>query len=212
MTTPEEMRIVMSAYRLVHWTLLLAPPFAVATFFSIRSYLAQAHGPLLKLCLAVLLASIIAVVFGLHFIATTATLVSAAVAYFCLCYIATSAFNIKIVALRIVALIAGAILPGLGYTISTIGMFVLLIFINEYVRLPEYTVHLNEHLTCEKRGWGMSFTASGYDIVLYKRFAFMPYVERTVSRVRVVEGQDNALPSRATCEEALATYSALSAP
>jgi hypothetical protein len=80
--------------------------------------------------------------------------------------------------------------------------------VGDYTRAPHEIHQIEAGLECRVTLWGMVGSASGYTVHLYKSWDWLPFIERSVVRIPVVQvGYDGDTPPKnANCVDAAAQY------
>lgn len=197
----------MDASFYIAWACLIGvPPVAIGTFFFIRRRWPHA---LSRTVIGSTLAIVVIIGFAvpsISFISTLANVVCISIAYLAYCFLAASCWNIRLSAIRILALIIAAVPIGAGYVLGTIGFLALAFIVADSTSPPLQTTQMTKDLMCRVTGWGMAASDSGFIVHLYKRWPELPFVEREVSRIVFNETNPASTPVRASCTDALAGY------
>lgn len=139
------------------------------------------------------------------FTSTLANVACISFAYLAYCFLAASCWKIRLLALRIPALIVAAVPIGVGYVLGTVGVLGLAFVVGDYSRPSKPATQMTNVLMCRVTVWGMAASDSGYTVHLYKHWLGLPFVEREV--FSIVVNETSALgPQSASCPDALAAY------
>ena len=160
------------------------------------------------MCASVLVFIVTAAALGFSFKDVLSNFVAFMIAYAAYCFLAVSCWRIPSLFVRIPALILAAIPIALGYVLSTIGTLGLMFIIGDYTTPPRRIEQLRPDLTCRVTLWGASFTASGYAVHLYKTWAWLPFIEKSVVKLSVnqTDFSEGQAPKDLTCADALVKY------
>jgi hypothetical protein len=196
-----------AAFFLMWATVLCAPPFAFATFLAIRWSRPPAQLPVTVAAISILLFAFGVALVRLSFTNVLANFVCVAVLYFTYCFFAASCLQIRFRAVRYLALIASALPICVGYVLGTIGALGLGFIVMDYARAPEHTEQMEPNLICRITEWGSAVSASGYTVHLYRVWPAVPFIEREVVALTVIQaGYLGEPPADKTCPDALNAY------
>jgi hypothetical protein len=200
-----------TAYLVTSIGLFAAPLIAFGVFASIQSRWSSSQSTIAAVCAAVLVFILGAATLGFSFKDVLSNFTTFIVAYAAYCFLAVSCLRIRSLFLRIPAFILAAIPICIGYVLCTIGTLALVFIIGDYTSPPRHTEQIRPDLICRITGWGAAFTASGSTVHLYKSWAWLPFLERSVASISVTESGDTETGPQigASCADALAKYNEL---
>jgi hypothetical protein len=200
--------LTQAAYFVIVIGLFATPLLAFGAYAAIQSRWSSRQSKIAAACALVLVFVLGAAALGFSFTDVLSNFVGFVIAYAAYCFLAVSCLRIPSLFLRIPALIVAAIPIAVGYVICTIGSFGLMFIVGDYTSPPKHIEQLGPDLTCRTTLWGAAFTASGYTIHLYKSWAWLPLVERSVAAMSVnqTEFSEGQAPKDVTCADALAKY------
>ncbi len=185
-----------------------APLFSAVAFFSIRKRGANILLRAAAIGAACLFLFILFAWLRLGFTVNEANLVCFAIAYAAYCFLVATCWQIRVKALRALALAVFLTPILLGYVYASIGLLALGWIAADYALPPSHTEEMQAGLTCRVRQWGAAIGDSGYTVHLYRHWSALPFLEREVARISVNETNSQIEPQSATCADALSTYQA----
>ena len=113
----------------------------------------------------------------------------------------------SVLAASILALLCAAIPIFAGYVLCTIGLLGLIFIVGDYTRAPNQIEQIDTRLVCRVTLWGSAATDSGYTVHLYRSWAWLPLIERSVLSMSVNQtDQSKGPPMDVTCADALKKY------
>ena len=189
--------------------LLAAPPVAIAAFVVIRRQRPVWLRHLAIGAASMLLIMIAATALGFSFENTLANFVGFVAGCLAYSFLAVSCWQIRFLPLRIIALLGAAIPTCIGYVLSTIGLLGLMLVVGDYARPPNKVEQMDSGLVCRVTGWGSAITDSGYTVHLYRSWAWLPLIERSVVSISINESESARsidAPTGATCADVLGKY------
>jgi hypothetical protein len=200
--------LTMAAYLITAISLFAAPLVAFGAFAAIQSRWSSRQARIAAVCAAVLVFLLGAAALGFSFKDVLSNFVAFMVAYAAYCLLAVFCWRIPFLFIRIPALLLAAIPICFGYVLCSIGSLGLMFIVGDYTNAPKRVEQLRPDLTCRVTLWGASFTASGYTVHLYKSWAWLPFVERSVIAMSVnqTDFSEGQAPKDVTCADALAKY------
>jgi hypothetical protein len=198
----------MAAYLITEIGLFAAPLVAFGAFAAIQSRWISRQPTVAAVCVSVVVFVLGAAALGLSFKDPLANFVVFTIAYAAYCLLAVLCWRIPSLFIRIPALLLAAIPICFGYVLCSIGALGLMFIVGDYTSPPKHTEQMNRNLTCRVTLWGASFTASGYTVHLYKSWAWLPFVEKSVVTMSVNQTgfSEGQAPKDVTCADALAKY------
>jgi len=189
-------------------TVLCAPLCAFAIFLSIGWWSPRAKLPTIVAALSILVFGLGAAILRLSFTDVLANFICVAVVYFSYCFLVASCLLIPIRAVRYLAFVATPLPICVGYVLGTVGVLGLGWIVMDYARAPDHTEPMGPQLICRITEWGSVASASGYTVHLYKFWPAVPFIEREVVALPVVQaGYIGEPPADKTCPDALRAYS-----
>jgi hypothetical protein len=192
-------------FMLIWIGLLGAPVLAVVIFILLRQRPFQARsvivaGSVLLLYLAVACS-------GLSFVAVPVNFASFVIAYFAYSFLAVMCLRIPAKAVRILTFVIAIIPIGFGYILSTIGILGLMFIVGDYASPPNRVEQMAAGLTCRVTGWGSAGSSSGYAVGLYQSWNRIPFLERKILGVSVVQAGYSGPPQDdVSCADLFARY------
>jgi hypothetical protein len=187
--------------------LLIGPLIALCVFAVIQSRWALAARPVAIVCIATIIFIAVAASLGFRFRNVLLNIAFFAIAYDAYCFLANCCWRIRYLPLRIVALLCAAVPICAGYLVGTIGILGLMFIVGDYTRAPAQIKQIEAGLECRIALWGMAAGASGYTVHLYRSWDWLPFIERSVVQIPVVQvGYVGQMPNDATCADAVAQY------
>jgi glucan phosphoethanolaminetransferase (alkaline phosphatase superfamily) len=198
----------MAAYLVTAIGLFSAPLVAFGAYAAIQSRWPSRQSTIAAMCALVLVLILGAAALGFSFKDVMPNFVAFIIAYAAYCFLAVSCLRIRWLFIRILALIVAAIPICIGYVFCTIGSLGIMFFVGDYTNPPKQVEQLRPDLTCRVTLWGASFTASGYAVHLYKTWAWLPLIEKSVVTMSVnqTDFSEGQAPKDLTCVDALAKY------
>jgi hypothetical protein len=188
--------------------LLIGPLIALCTFAVIQSLWPFALRPVAIVCIATIIFIAVTTSFGFSLRNVLLNIASFAVAYGAYCFLAACCWRIRSLPLRILALVFVVIPICVGYLAGTIGALGLMFVVGDYTRPPNQIEQIEAGLECRVTLWGMAASASGYTVHLYRSWDWLPFIERAVVKIPVVQiGYIGDQPPKdANCADAVAQY------
>ncbi len=185
-----------------------APLIAFIVFAFVNSRWASVGRVTVIICILTITFVTLAAVLGFSFKNVLLNFVSFAIAYGAYCFLAICCWRIAFLPLRILAVFCTAIPVCLGYVMCTIGLLGLMFIVGDYTRDPHRLEQIDAGLECRISLWGMVGSASGYTVHLYRSWDWLPFVERAVVSIPVIQiGYDGDKPPKdADCADAVAQY------
>jgi hypothetical protein len=194
----------MSLEFLITWLSLLGTPIlAIAIFFIIRQRFPTIQRAIAIGCLSYLALIVVVATTGINFTIQAINFSCFALAYFAFCYLAISCWNMKVKAVRIIALALLAIPVFFGYVLGTIGILGLMFIVGDYTNSPLENNKVEAGIICRTTPWGFAGGNSGYTVRLFQRWSALPFLEREL-RKTVVDQTESDRDS--SCSDVLATY------
>jgi|ERR1700722_15064485 hypothetical protein len=195
------------AFFLMWATVICGPPFAFAVFFSIRQWWPHAQLPATGAAILTLLFAFSVVTLRLSFTSALANFVCVAVVLLIYYFIVASCLQIPFRAVRYLTFIVTILPICFGYLLGTVGVLGLGWIVMDYTRPPEHTEQMGPDLKCQITGWGSVASASGYTVHLYKIWPEVPFVEREVASLSVIQAGYVGEPrADKTCSDAMHAY------
>jgi hypothetical protein len=186
--------------------LLIAPLIAVGVFAIVQSRWTSAGRRAMFVCILTIVFVAAAATAGLSFKKVLVNVALFAVAYGAYCFLVVCCWRVRLLPLRILVLLCGLIPVGLGYVTSTIGLLGLMFIVGDYSRVPHEVNQIEAGLECRITLWGMAAGASGYTVHLYRSWDWLPFIERSVVSIPVVQVGYVGQPNDANCADAVAQY------
>jgi hypothetical protein len=190
----------------VIWTGLLgAPVLALVIFILLPQRRFQAQSAIFSSSVLILYLALARV--GLSFVEVQANFLCFVFAYFAYSFLAVMCLRIPIKAIRIIIFVIAIVPIGLGYFLSTIGVLGLAFIVGDYTSPPQRIEQMATGLNCRITGWGSAGSSSGYAVSLYRSWSGIPFLERKVLGVSVVQaGYSGPPPDDVSCADLLAEY------
>jgi hypothetical protein len=194
-----------TAFSLVQWAILLAPPLALCSFLAIRRRPSWLRKAAFVGCAIVLVAKLLFVVFRLSFAVPSLNLHAFAVVYIAYCYIAFSCWQVRRLLFRAVVLVTAMLPMAYGYLVATLGVWGLAFAVSDYVRPPEHVELLRSGLTCRITSWEI-FVNYGLVAHLYKSWTAIPFVEQEIARIAVNDADRDARAFEVSCSAVMSQH------
>jgi hypothetical protein len=195
------------------WFIVLAGP--PAAYFVFAILLKRWPGAIAATMVAsaVLIAIVVGFsTYGIALISAPANVVCISIAYMAYCFLIAAFWKFRSSVVHTVLLLIAAIPIGIGYLMGTVGFLGLLWIVSQYADTPKQTVQMTDTLWCRVKTWGSAASDSGYAVHLYERWPGVPFVEREVVTISIVETIPDALPAGADCSDALEAYETRHSP
>jgi hypothetical protein len=188
--------------------LFFAPIVIFLSFFSMRRWWPSSLPATTIAAASVVVLVFAAAALGFSFKAILPNFICFIAAYAAYCFLAISLWRITFWPLRILALLAAFVPIGIGYAACTIGLLGLVFVVGDYTREPKTSEQIEPGLVCRVTLWGLAVGASGYNVSLHRSWDWLPLIERSVTRISVVESGyvGDTPPKDASCADALAAY------
>jgi hypothetical protein len=183
-----------AAFDFIRGASLLIPPLAIGAYLAIGRWLIRWQRFSLLGCVAVAAITLLLFALRISFTVVVANVCAIMVAYFAYCYIAVACWRITRPLFRGVAVAIAAIPIAIGYFLGTIGVLALALMVGDHVRPPEHIEQLQQGLTCRITTWGW-IPMSGQTVHLVRSWVHLPYIEREVARIVVVDGSGDTAAS-----------------